>query len=576
MTFSMGDWPSQCDNSILRELRADESGKDPHASREVGGAHYVRVRPTVTAPAPSLVALSSDVAKSLGLTPETCESEAFLRFYAGSVPEDVDTWATCYGASFNGRYGGQRGDGRAIAVGIVNGQEVQLKGAGITPFSRRFDGRAVLRSCVREFLASEHMHALGVPTTRALCVVTTGESVVRAWYDDERGDEKLVKEKGAVGTRLAPSFLRFGQLEIFHQKGDDALLRELAEHALSREYSHLLVQHPSDPLSTQLVRMFEEVCERQAKLVAEWLRVGYCQGNMNSDNSALGGYTLDYGPFGFMERYNPAWNPWVGGGIPYAFARQPNAAAVNLVGLSEAFARLVQVVGESETLDGSERQAKVDRIRSCVQTTFVDKFHTAHDDNCRRKLGLVSWDDEAQGLWNELSSLMAGQTGTQGVDFTLFWRSLSEPASTPTVVAAPSESPDSAEAAVGPEIKDALMRVLGASALQDVETWPAEHRAAWLEWAERYWARVMREASAGHSGSARLALMRAANPKYILRNWMAMEAYDAADRGDFSVVQQLHDVLRDPYAELSEEAEARWAQRTPMWARGRPGLAYLS
>jgi len=208
-----------------------------------------------------------------------------LKLATGSLPADFECWATAYGASFAGQYGGQRGDGRAISICQSNGLEVQLKGAGRTPYSRSFDGRAVLRSSVREFLASEAMAALRVPTTRSLCVALTGEEIVRQWYDSE-GRKVVWNEPGAVGVRASTSFLRFGQMELFLRRDEMQLLRELAEHALAREFPHILQSMPDAPLSHKLVRMFAEVCDLQATLVSEWLRVGYCQGNMNSDNSA--------------------------------------------------------------------------------------------------------------------------------------------------------------------------------------------------------------------------------------------------------------------------------------------------
>ena len=280
---SMLMWPSRTDNTLLRELRAEPSGSSPFDSRQVEGAHFTRVPPTVKAPAPALIAYSTQVADSLGLTEEDCRSEAFLKTFSGDLPEGTESWATAYGASFAGQYGGQRGDGRAISIGQVGSQEVQLKGAGVTPFSRRFDGRAVLRSTVREFLASEAMAALGVPTTRALCVIATGERVRRQWYD-EHGMERVGNEPGAVGTRVARSFLRFGQFELFHQRGEGTLLRELAEHALNREFPHLLVQHPQASRAQMMVFMFDEIAERQAGLVAEWLRVGYAQVRVRTGN----------------------------------------------------------------------------------------------------------------------------------------------------------------------------------------------------------------------------------------------------------------------------------------------------
>ena len=259
------DWPAKFDNSLLRELRAEPSDRPPHQSRQVHGAHYTRVRPTVDASDPVLVAHSEEVAADLGMSAADVESEAFLKMFSGSPPAGHECWATAYGAGFAGQYGGQRGDGRAISLGQTGEFELQLKGAGTTPYSRQFDGRAVLRSCVREFLASEAMAALRVPTTRCLCVVTTGDGVVRQWYaNDERARERVLQEPGAVGTRVARSYLRFGQMELFTQRGELPLLQELAEHALRREFSHLLVQHPSEARSKTFVRMFREVCERQA------------------------------------------------------------------------------------------------------------------------------------------------------------------------------------------------------------------------------------------------------------------------------------------------------------------------
>ena len=331
---SFASWPSQFDNTLLQDLRAEPADRNPYQSRQVMGAHYTRLRPNVKAPRPALVAYSPELAAELGIDPADCEGEEFMRFFAGGPPKDVECWATAYGASFTGRYGGQRGDGRAISIGQVRGQEVQLKGAGVTPFSRTADGRAVLRSSVREFLGQECMHALGVPTSRSLCLFETGEEVVRMWYDDD-GRQAIAREKGAVGTRVATSFLRFGQMELFAQTGQIELLRELAAHALDREYASLRETNgekgggatavgaedegegrPNANAAALnadlLLRFFDAVCQRHARLVAEWMRVGYCQGNMNSDNSALGGVTLDYGPFAFMERFAPFYNPWYG------------------------------------------------------------------------------------------------------------------------------------------------------------------------------------------------------------------------------------------------------------------------
>ena len=376
-------------------------------------------------------------------------------------------------------------------------------------------------------------------------------------------------------------------MEIFHQRGEAALLKELAEHALTREFSHLMVQNPSEARSQLYTRMFKEVCEKQARLVAEWLRVGYCQGNMNSDNSALCGVTLDYGPFGFMEKFQPMWNPWVGGGLPYSFGRQPQAAAVNLVGLSEAFVMLIEKCCEEEKMGRAEKAERVMDVRLCVKDTYVDAFDQAHDENCRRKLGLREWDDAGQALYDDLFSLMASKCGGQGIDFTLFWRRLSQEPPPPASAAATSSETAAAEEetegdgkVVTPataEEEAALMGVLGPAALESVSTWPTEHREEWLSWARRYWKRVHGDTSSmDFTPSDRIEVMKGANPKFILRNWMAAEAYDAANRGDYTIINELSGVLSKPYEEQSDEASDRWAQVTPVWARGRAGLAYLS
>ena len=405
------------------------------------------------------------------------------------------------------------------------------------------------------------MAALGVPTTRALCIVSTGEKVRRSWYDDY-GMERVMMEDGAVGTRVATSFLRFGQMELFYQRGELDLLRELAEHCLAREFSHLLVQHPSEQLSKQLVLMFDQVCERQASLVAEWLRVGYCQGNMNSDNAALGGVTLDYGPFAFMEKFNIQYNPWVGGGLPYSFGRQPQAAATNLVGLAQAFLALVEVVAKADGLSAAEAEALLGELRRGVSHTFVDAFNAKHEANCRAKLGLRGWDADADELWSELMRLMTSRSGV-GLDYTLFFRALGT-APPPEGVEAWLEGASEAELLGG---------AVGHAALQPSDEWPSEHREEWAEWTRRYWRRVGEEA---RPADERVAEMNKANPKYILRNSMAAEAYEAAARGEYDVLRELHRVLQRPYEDQGEEVDARWATPTPTWARERPGLAFMS
>ena len=270
-------------------------------------------------------------------------------------------------------------------------------------------------------------------------------------------------------------------------------------------------------------------------MVSEWLRVGYCQGNMNSDNAALGGVTLDYGPFAFMERFMPVYNPWVGGGMAYAFARQPQAAAINLSGLSQAFVELAESVGRVEARSDAEVRTDIERVRAAVSHGFVDSFHAKQDEASRSKLGLKEWDEEAGQLWDELFRLMSTRCGTEGVDFTLLFRGLAVP------------PPDDATLC-----DDALVSlVAGGAALQDTREWAAEQRAEWAAWARQYWARVRKEQM---EAGERVASMKLANPKYILRNWMAAEAYEAAALGDYSTIRELQRVLSRPYDDQGTRA----------------------
>ena len=315
---------------------------------------------------------------------------------------------------------------------------------------------------------------------------------------------------------------------------------------------------------------------------------------MNSDNSALGGVTLDYGPFAFMEKFVPMYNPWVGGGTQYAFGRQPQAAAVNLAGLAPSFIELVQLVGTEEGLTKAERDAAVEEIKQAVQMGYVDTFHAKHDDNCRAKLGLAAWDDDAQELWDALFKLMASRCGAGGLDFTIFFRSLSdaEPAEAELVRGALAQAALQPTAQVRPVLSSPFCRRAARSTSEprtaqnrpeptpapcapaprpalrtprsaprarararartgpnpspDPRQWPTDHVAEWEAWAERYTARLAKEA---RSAAERRTEMNLANPRYILRNWMAAEAYEAAERGDFGPVREVHKLLCNPYEE---------------------------
>lgn len=293
-------------------------------------------------------------------------------------PMKNEGWATGYALSIYGteyymqcpfQTGNGYGDGRAISVleAVINNKrwEFQLKGAGRTPYCRGADGRAVLRSSVREFLAQEHMHSLGVPTSRSLTLFTSKkEQVTRPWFRDNsysKDPEVMIEEDVAITTRVAPSFIRVGQLELFgrrarkneHPKAYDEL-KKIVLHLIHREYSDSINQDLN--LEEKIIALAIEFKERLTSLVANWIRVGYCQGNFNSDNCATGGFTLDYGPFGFIDMFDPKYQPWTGGGMHFSFFNQPKAAQKNFKSFCSALKPLL--ASHPDTLEELEEIEK--------------------------------------------------------------------------------------------------------------------------------------------------------------------------------------------------------------------------
>ncbi|MFM9086687.1 MAG: protein adenylyltransferase SelO family protein, partial [Cyanobium sp.] len=425
----------QANYSLLGSLQADPQatgdGQD-HRPRQVFSGHYVPVTPTPL-PAPAYVAHSSTLFQELGLSEELAHDGAFLRLFSGDItvarePMRPYGWATGYALSIYGSEytqqcpfgtGNGYGDGRAISVfeGLFQGQrwEMQLKGGGPTPYCRGADGRAVLRSSVREFLAQEFMHALGVPTSRSLTLTVSGEETVRRpWYAQGSTSfepDVLVPNPVAITTRVAPSFLRVGQLELFarrvrRQAHPHALqeLRMIVAHLIERNYQPEI--DPALEFSEQLVELARLFRGRLTALVANWIRVGYCQGNFNSDNCAAGGFTLDYGPFGFCELFDHRFQPWTGGGEHFSFFNQPAAAEANYQMFWAALRPLLE--GNTAAL------ASLDEIRE----GFAEAMQQELEAMWTRKLGLLTYDDD---LVKTLLQLMVSSR----VDFTIFFRRLS-------------------------------------------------------------------------------------------------------------------------------------------------------
>ncbi len=516
------------DNAFLAALPGDdETGP---RRREVRGALWSRVRPTPVA-APRTLAVSREMLAELGLDEADAASARFAEVFAGNaLLPGMDPFATNYGGHQFGHWAGQLGDGRAISLGeTVNAtgarRELQLKGAGPTPYSRSADGRAVLRSSIREFLCSEAMYHLGVPTTRALSLVATGEAVVRDMFYD--GHPK--PEPGAVVCRVAPSFLRLGHFELPASRGETDLLRRLVDFAIRRDFPHL-----SGSGEALYADWFGEVCTRTARLMAEWMRVGFVHGVMNTDNLSILGLTIDYGPYGWIDDYDPDWTPNTtdAGGRRYRFGWQPAVARWNLVRFAQALSPL---------FDGADAlQAGID--------AFGTAYTTADRDNIARKLGLAECRDDDVARVRDLHALMHAAE----VDMTLWFRALEEVvADVDTDAEVPALAPF-ADAFYDPAKRDA-------------------HAPHLVDWLQRHAARLRDDPL---PAAERRARMRLANPKYVLRNYLAQQVIDRAEAGDPSGIAELLDVLRRPYDD--QPGCERFSARRPDWARDRAGCSMLS
>ena len=514
------------DNAFVRELPGDpESG--PRV-RQVEGAAWSTVSPTPVH-APRVLAYTVEMADRLGLDAAAVASSEFAQVFGGNaLLPGMQPFAANYGGHQFGQWAGQLGDGRAISLGeVINtaGErwELQLKGAGPTPYSRNADGRAVLRSSIREFLCSEAMHHLGVPTTRALCLVGTGEQVVR----DMLYDGHPAPEPGAIVCRTAPSFLRFGNFELPAARGDIGLLKQLADFCIRRDYPQL--QGAGDALYTA---WFTEICRRTALMVGHWMRVGFVHGVMNTDNMSILGLTIDYGPYGWVDNFDPDWTPNTTDARRkrYRFGQQPAVAYWNLGRLAGALAPLFN--------DRAGLQAGLQ--------TYVDAYNRADRDNTVRKLGLSEWREGDSELMQSLQALLVDGE----VDMTLFFRALAD--------------------CEFSSLPQALDKEAFGEAFYDV----ARRKAAqggFHGWLARYRNRLLDDPLAPVERRRR---MHAANPRYVLRNYLAQQAIERAERGDLDGVVELLDVLRRPY-EDQPGRDALSAKR-PDWARDKAGCSMLS
>jgi serine/tyrosine/threonine adenylyltransferase len=512
--------------------RFTELPADPEVGprrRQVHDAIFSRVEPTPVT-APRLVAFAPEVAELLGLDVADCRSQAFADVFTGNrLLPGMDPHATRYGGHQFGNWAGQLGDGRAINLGEVRSADgahwmLQLKGAGPTPYSRTADGLAVLRSSIREFLCSEAMHHLGVPTTRALSLALTGESVIR----DMLYDGHPAPEPGAVVCRVAPSFTRFGHFEILAARREVALLRQFLDHTIRTDFPHLL-RH-DDPVA-RYTAWYREVCLRTARLIAEWMRVGFVHGVMNTDNMSVLGLTIDYGPYGWLDDYDPDWTPNTtdAAGRRYRYGYQPRIGQWNLVQLANAIYPLVEDAGPFQEGLKAYEEAYHDNVRVMMTA----------------KLGLRAFQPGTDiALLDQLDEVLQ----LTETDMTLFYRRLAD---------------------VDASGSDALAILRDAYyAPEELDGDVGRRVRTWLD---AYLSRVRDD---GQEPEQRRTAMNRVNPKYVLRNYLAQIAIDAAEQGDFTVIHQLQDVLRRPYDEHPEHE--LWAGKRPDWARERVGCSMLS
>lgn len=512
-------------DTFNQELPADPLREK--SRRQVKEACYSFVVPRIPSN-PQVIHASIDFAPSLGLQAEDLESEIFAKLVSGaSVLPDTDPYAMCYGGHQFGHWAGQLGDGRAINLGeIVHDNQrwaLQLKGAGETPYSRTADGLAVLRSSIREHLCSEAMHYLGVPTTRSLSLSTTGDQVLR----DMMYDGNSAYEKGAVVCRVAPSFIRFGNFEIFASHGDNDRLQQLTDYTIRHFYPDI-----KGGSKDSYIEFFKAVSDRTLAMIIDWQRVGFVHGVMNTDNMSILGLTIDYGPYGWLEGYDPNWTPNTTDKQHRRY-RYGNQAAIGLWNLSMLASALFPLVEERQPFEEALELYKTN-------------YQISYKKMMMSKLGLQEGIEEDGSIIQSLHEILV----VSETDMTIFFRLLSR-------------------VRKNDNIEKAMMKV--SKAFYKPEQIVNGIAQQWHIWMKTYLDRINKEL---HSDEERSVLMNAVNPKYVLRNYMAQLAIDAADSGDYQLISELYDLLRRPYDEQVDSE--KWFVKRPEWARHKIGCSMLS
>jgi uncharacterized protein YdiU (UPF0061 family) len=512
----------QIKETFISENPADKNTEN--SRRQVTEAVFSYVNPKKTKN-PEVLHVSKEMASELNISEEETKSEFFKNIVTGNeIYPNTKPYSMCYGGHQFGNWAGQLGDGRAINLFEVEHQhknwKVQLKGAGETPYSRTADGLAVLRSSVREYLCSEAMFHLGVPTTRALSLSLSGDNVLR----DVLYDGNPAYEKGAIVSRVSPSFLRFGNYEIFTARKDVKNLKMLVDYTIKHHFSHL-----GNPSKENYIQFFKEVSERTLETIIHWQRVGFVHGVMNTDNMSILGLTIDFGPYGWLEGFDFGWTPNTTDSQQkrYRYGNQPNIGLWNLYQLANA---LYPIIEEVEPLNTILEQYKIDFEIKSLQMM-------------KSKLGLFSSDENDVGLIQDLEdTLQLVET-----DMTIFFRNLSN-------------------------FSDENLGIkLIENAFYNLENISEDIKNRWSNWLKRYSERLQKETI---SSEEKKEEMDTVNPKYVLRNYMSQMAIDEADKGNYSLIEELFQLLKNPYKAQPENE--KWFAKRPEWARNKVGCSMLS
>jgi len=512
-------------NRFTAELPADPDLTNE--IRQVKNTLFSYVNPTKPSH-PELIHASEEVAELVGISKEEIQSEEFLNTFSGKdILPGTQPYAMCYAGHQFGNWAGQLGDGRAINLTEIENNNqfytLQLKGAGKTPYSRTADGLAVLRSSIREYLCAEAMHYLGVPTTRSLSLILSGDQVLR----DILYNGNPAYEKGAVVCRVAPSFIRFGSFEMLTARNELKNLKEFVEFTI-KHYFPEITGEPKE----QYLQFFKKVADTTREMILHWQRVGFVHGVMNTDNMSIHGITIDYGPYGWLENYDPNWTPNTtdSQNRRYRFGNQPQVAQWNLYQLANAFYPLIN---EAEPLEK-------------ILDSFINGYEEDYKNMFLSKLGLFTSSETDDKIIQGIEEILQ----LSETDMTIFFRNLSQIKKSDAV-------------------EQAFEKIEYAFYLP--EEIKGEILDAWQKWLSVYLRRLKLETLSDEERTVKMNLI---NPKYVLRNYMAQLAIDEADKGDYSLVDELFQLLKNPYDEQPESE--KWFAKRPDWARSKVGCSMLS